>query len=46
MSKKDLTFTDEMLEMLKITEEEKECICKNDIWQANIHNEEDFSCKE
>lgn len=36
VSKKDLTFTDEMLEMLLLTDEEKEGILKNNIWQADM----------
>ncbi len=46
ISKKDLTFSDEMLDLLKITDEEKEAIYKNDIWQVNISNLEDFEYKE
>lgn len=42
ISKKDLVFTDEMLDLLKITDEEKECIMNNNIWQANISKSEDF----
>lgn len=46
ISKKDLIFSDEMLELLKITDEEKKSIFKNNIWQANISNLEDFEYKE
>lgn len=46
ISKTDLVFSDEMLELLKITDEEKESIFKNNIWQANISRLEDFECKE
>jgi len=46
ISKTDLVFSDEMLELLKITDEEKEAIYKNDIWQVNISNLEDFEYKE
>lgn len=41
VSKKDLTFIDEMLESITFTEEEKEGIKNNDIWQANINNLEE-----
>lgn len=41
VSKKDLTFTDEMLKLITFTEEEKEGIKNNDIWQANINNLEE-----
>lgn len=46
VSKKDLVFTDEMLSMLIITEEEREGILKNDIWQVNISRSEEFEYKE
>lgn len=44
--KKDLIFTDQMLEMLKLTDEEKKGILDNDIWKANISREEEFEYKE
>lgn len=46
VSKKDLIFTDEMLKMLLMTEEEKEGILKNNIWQADISRIEEFEYKE
>lgn len=46
VSKKDLIFTDQMLEMLKLTDEEKKGILDNDIWKANISREEEFEYKE
>jgi transcriptional regulator with XRE-family HTH domain len=46
VSKKDLIFTDEMLDMLLLTEEEKEGILKNNIWQADISRIEEFEYKE
>lgn len=46
VSKKDLVFTDEMLSMLIINEEEREGILKNDIWQVNISRSEEFEYKE
>lgn len=46
VSKKDLVFSDEMLDLLKITDEEKESILKNNIWQANISKLEEFEYKE
>ena len=46
VSKKDLIFTDEMLSMLLLTDEEKEGILKNNIWQADISRIEEFEYKE
>ena len=46
VSKKDLIFTDEMLNMLLLTDEEKEGILKNNIWQADISRIEEFEYKE
>lgn len=36
VSKKDLAFNDEILNFLKIDEDEKKKFLKNDIWQGNI----------
>lgn len=46
ISKKDLIFTDDMMEMLKCTEEEQENFLKNDIWLADIEQIEEFEYKE
>ncbi|MGN1298668.1 MAG: multiprotein-bridging factor 1 family protein [Candidatus Scatovivens sp.] len=46
ISKKDLIFTDIMLEMLKCTNEEKENFSKNDIWLADIEQLQNFECEE
>ncbi len=46
VSKRDLSFTDDMVESLKLTKEEKDNIMKDDIWQANIQRSEDFEYKE
>ncbi len=46
VSKKDLIFTDEMLNMLLLTDEEKDGIFKNNIWQADISRIEEFEYKE
>ena len=46
VSKKDLIFTDEMLNMLLLTDEEKDGILKNNIWQADIGRTEEFEYKE
>lgn len=46
ISKKDLMFTDNMLEMLKCTNEEKENFSKNDIWLADIEQLQNFECEE
>lgn len=42
ISKKNVEFTNEMLELLKITDKEKECINENDCWYIDITNKEDF----
>lgn len=46
ISKKDLVFTDEMFDMLKCTEEEKENILRDDIWLADIEKVNEFEYKE
>ncbi len=46
VSKKDLVFNDEMIELLKLTDEEKECILDNNIWQGDINKLEDFEYKD
>lgn len=42
LSKKDLEFTDDLLESLKITEAEFESMKKLDAWYMNINNKEDY----
>jgi len=42
ISKKDVEFTKDMLDLLKITENEKSEIDKNDYWYIDITNKEDF----
>lgn len=42
ISKKDLEFSDQMLDMLKVTREELEDIEKQDAWYININNKADY----
>lgn len=42
LSKHDLEFSDEMLQMLKITDEELAEMKSNDAWYMNITNKEDY----
>ena len=42
ISKTDINFTDEMLEALKITNEELEKLQDINIWYPDIENKEDF----
>ena len=45
ISKKDLVFTDEMLYMLDISEEEKDNIKKDDIWLVDIEQKQGYEYK-
>ncbi len=45
ISKKDLIFTDEMINMLDLSKEEKENIFTDNIWVADISNAEDYEYK-
>lgn len=42
ISKKNVEFTEDMLELLKITDKEKADINENDCWYIDITNKEDF----
>lgn len=46
LSKKDLAFTDEMLELLTISDDEKNNIIKDDIWLIDIEKKQEFEYKE
>ena len=46
VSKKDLSFTDEMLDMLSVTEEEKETFLKDSIWKVDIEQIQEYEYKE
>lgn len=46
LSKKDLPFTDEMLELLTISDDEKNNIIKDDIWLIDIEKKQEFEYKE
>ena len=42
ISKNNVEFTEEIKELLKVTEEEKAKFCENDCWYIDITNKEDF----
>ncbi len=42
ISKKDIEFTEDIQELLKVTDEEKSNFCENDSWYIDITNKEDF----
>lgn len=46
VSKKNLKFSNKMLDMLKLTTEEKEGILNNNIWKADTNIEENFEYDE
>lgn len=45
ISKKDLVFTDKMLDMLELSKEEKDNILQDSIWLADIETTEDYEYK-
>ena len=46
VSKKDLSFTDDMLDMLSATEDEKEEFLKDSIWKVDIEPMQEYEYKE
>lgn len=42
ISKQDLNFSDNMLDMLKVTKEELQAIEEQDAWYMNINNKDDY----
>ena len=42
ISKNDIEFTNDMLELLKVTENEKNNFIENDSWYIDITNKEDY----